>query len=74
MPVRRGLECEGCVQNALISEPTADQLHADGEALGINAAGKRAAWQAEHAWEAKKVGMIVAGVSRVVAVAFDASR
>ena len=74
MPIGCVLECKGCVQNDLVSEPTADQLHADGQALGINAAGNGAAWQAEHAREAKKIGLIVAGVARVVAVAFDPSR
>ena len=74
MPIRRVLEYGGCVQHNLISEPTADQLHADGQALRANAAGKRAAWQAEHARKAQKIRMIVAGVARIVAVAFDAIR
>lgn len=72
MPIRRALECEGCIQNDLISEPTADQLNADRQALSVNAAGKRATGQAEHAREAQEIRMIVAGVTRVVAVAFDA--
>jgi hypothetical protein len=74
VPIRRILECGGCVQHNLISEPTADQLHADGQALRANAAGKRAPWQAEHARKAQKIRMIVVGVARVVAVAFDAVR
>ena len=74
MPIRRALEGESCVQNDLISEPAADQLQSDGHAVSINAAGNGASWQAEHAWEAKKIRMIVAGVARVVTIAFDAGR
>ena len=74
MPIRCILECNGRVQNDPVSEPTADQLHPDRQALSVDPAGKGASWQAEHAREAKKIGMIVTGVACVVAIAFDSIR
>ena len=70
VPIRRGLVCERCIQYRLIGKPATDELHTDRHTFHIHAAGNRAAWQPEHTRETQKVGMIVARVARVVAVAF----
>src|SRR4029077_12819036 len=72
MPIRRTLIGCRSSQNGLVAEPGADQLHADRHSFRTDAAGKGAAWQTEHAGEAQQIGMIVARVAGVVAIAFYA--
>ena len=69
MPIRRTLIGCRSIQNGLVAEPGADQLHADRHSFRTDAAGKGAAWQTEHAGEAQQIGMIVARVAGVVAIA-----
>ena len=74
VPVRRALVSTSGIQNRLIREPGANQLHTDRHAFGIYPAGQRAARQAEHAREAQEIGVIVARAARVVGVALDTVR
>ena len=71
MPVAEALVDQASIQNSLIGEPGADQLHANGHFVRAHAAGNRAAGQAEHTREAQKIRMIVARVMGVVTISSD---
>ena len=71
MPVGEALISQSGIQNSLIGEPGADQLHANGHFVRGHAAGNRTAGQAEHTREAQKIRMIVARVMGVVAISSD---
>jgi len=68
VPVGHGLIGIRCVQDGLITEPGADQLHPDWHAFRTHAAGNRATGQTEHAGQAQKIGVIVARMPRIIAV------
>ena len=59
VPVRCVLVRRGGIEDGLIGERGADQLHTDGQAVWVDAAGERAAGQAEHAREAQQIGLVV---------------
>ena len=71
VPVAEALVGQASIQNSLIGEPGADQLHANGHLVRAYTAGKRTAGQAEHTREAQKIRMIVACVMGIVAISFD---
>ena len=46
-----------------------DELHADRQAFRTNPTGKRASRQPEHARKAQEIGMAIARMARIVAIA-----
>ncbi len=70
MPVAEALVGQASIQNSLIGEPGADQLHANGHFVRGHAAGNLAAGQAEHTRKPEQVGVIVACMAGIVAIGF----